>query len=497
MKFLDKPLFTFEMANNHMGDVEHGLMIVRKFGALVDEFPEFGFSMKLQYRDNSFFHPQHIDRKDHRLIKRFTETRLSDDDFRRIIDEIHTQGFMSMCTPWDEKAVDYLGIMGVQVLKIASCSFTDWSLLEKSVTTDFPIIASTAGATEDDIVNVNEFFRNRKKSYAFMHCVGEYPCVNERLELNQIDYLKTLVDVPIGFSTHESPDNTESIKVAVAKGASIFEKHVGLATDKYSLNAYSANLEQTRQWLEAARIAYEMCGGTSTLRKQFSEKEIEDLRILYRGAYARTRLSPGDVIDSENTFLAMPNVEGQVVAKELGKYKKHRLINEVEPGAPIYLADVDVTDARRLVLDYREQIRAITEKSQILLPESTYVEISHHYGLERFLEVGAGLIHVINRDYSKIIVVMLPGQSYPEHRHVQKDETYYVVFGDLCVTVNGEATTLRPGQTLSVPRGTSHSFRTDGGVVFEEIATRYIPGDSQYVDKQITLNPKRKTVVPL
>ena len=62
MKYIDKPLFTFEMANNHMGDVEHGVRIVREFGKLINEYPEFNFSMKLQYRDNTFFHPDHIHR---------------------------------------------------------------------------------------------------------------------------------------------------------------------------------------------------------------------------------------------------------------------------------------------------------------------------------------------------------------------------------------------------------------------------------------------------
>lgn len=497
MDFLDKPLFTFEMANNHMGDVEHGLRIVREFGLLIDDFPEFNFSMKLQYRDNSFFHPKHIDRKDHRLIKRFTETRLSDNDFRRIVDEIRACGFISMCTPWDECAVEYLEEMGIEVLKIASCSFSDWSLLEKAVKTKFPIIASTAGATEDEILNVNEFLKNRKKTFAFMHCVGEYPCSNDRLELNQIDYLKVLLDAPIGFSTHESPDNLDSVKVAIAKGAEIFEKHVGVADEKYALNAYSANPDQARRWLNAARTAYLMCGGSASVRKQFSEKEVEDLRILHRGAYARTRLTPGQLIDADSIFLAMPNVEGQVVAKELGKYKKHRVVREIEPGEPVFVSDVEVTDMRRLVLEYREQLLALIKQSQIMLPESTYIEISHHCGLERFPEVGAGLIHLINREYSKIIVVMLPGQTYPEHKHFEKDETYFVVLGDLCVIIDGKTTVLKPGGTLSVARDTIHAFRTESGVVFEEIATRYIPGDSRYVDEKITQSSNRKTIVPL
>jgi sialic acid synthase SpsE/mannose-6-phosphate isomerase-like protein (cupin superfamily) len=497
MKYLDKPLFTFEMANNHMGDVEHGIRIVQEFGKLIDLFPEFNFSMKLQYRDNSFFHPEHIHRQDHRLIKRFTETRLSDADFKRIINEIHSVGFISMCTPWDEIAVDYQTNMGVQVLKVASCAFTDWQLLEKIVQIDLPIIASTAGASEQDIKNVSEFFKNRNKSYSILHCVGEYPCEDKNLDLNQIDYLKNLISAPIGYSTHEHPDNVDSIKIAIAKGAVIFEKHVGVPSENYALNAYSATPEQARKWLESAKQAYLMCGGNSSTRKNFSDKEVSDLAILYRGVFAKTDLETGQQVDQDKIFMAMPNVDGQLVAKDMGKYKSYSLTNPVKAGQPIFRTEVEVTDTKAIVDSYHKRIKELLIQSQILLPKHSHLEISHHYGLSKFLEYGAAMIHLINRDYSKIVMVMLPGQKYPQHKHITKDETYYIVHGSLTVEVDGTKQILAPGQTLSVPRGAAHSFTTEEGVVFEEIATRYIQGDSRYTDEQINNNSKRKTLVPL
>jgi len=42
-----------------------------------------------------------------------------------------------------------------------------------------------------------------------------------------------------------------------------------------------------------------------------------------------------------------------------------------------------------------------------------------------------------------------------------------------------------------------HSFKTDTGVVFEEIATTYIKGDSAYLDNAINENKDRKTMVLL
>ena len=52
-----RPLFIFEMANNHVGSVEHGGRIVRELREAWREFP-FNFAVKLQYRDiDTFIHP--------------------------------------------------------------------------------------------------------------------------------------------------------------------------------------------------------------------------------------------------------------------------------------------------------------------------------------------------------------------------------------------------------------------------------------------------------
>ena len=54
-----RPLFIYEMANNHMGDVEHGIRIVRELKEASKGFP-FGFCVKLQYRDiDSCIHPDY------------------------------------------------------------------------------------------------------------------------------------------------------------------------------------------------------------------------------------------------------------------------------------------------------------------------------------------------------------------------------------------------------------------------------------------------------
>ena len=496
MNVFEKPLFIFEMANNHMGDLDHGIKIVREFKKIVEGIDEFNFSIKLQHRDDSFFHPAHIHRQDHKLIKRFVETRLGYDGFKRLTEEIRNNGFLTMCTPWDEPSVDLMEELDYDIIKIASCAFNDWPLWERVAKSNKPIIASTAGAQLDSIDQVVSFLAHREKKFAIMHCVGEYPCAKENLELNQIDFFKERYPgVPIGFSTHEDPNNVDSIKIVVAKGAHLYEKHIGVATDKYALNAYSASPEQAKAWVESALDTLVMCGGSKTKRKGFTEKEMSDLGILYRGAYATEDISAGKKIEGADMFLAMPNIEGQLVANQMSKYNEFYAEKDIKKGEPIMVADIQTKHLRKQVIEIIDELRNMLVESRVALPPYVDLEISYHYGIDRFHEIGGILVQVLNREYSKILLVMFPGQSYPKHHHVQKDESYHILYGDLTVDIEGKEYHLEKGGLLSVNRGQVHSFKTKGGVIIEEIATTYIKGDSYYSDESINKRANRKTLL--
>ena len=488
------------MANNHMGDLEHGIKIIETLRTVSDDFPNFKFAVKLQYRDDSFFHPQHINRTDHKLIKRFVETRLGEKKFSQLIKAIIRNKFIPICTPWDEKAVEYLEKQNIQIYKIASCSFNDWDLLVRVAKTKKPIIASTAGASKLNIDKVNSFFKHKRINFSFMHCVGEYPTNDKDLKLDQIDYLiKNYSGVNIGWSTHEHPNNFASIMIAVAKGATIFEKHVGLEDKGYKLNLYSANPNQIRQWLNSAQKAFEMGGSARNNRKSFNKKEIDDLRILYRGAYAKHNIHKGQLL-KKKYFLAMPNIDNQLVASDLGKFSNYTANKNIKKNSPLFKQDLELDYYRGNVEDkkfiIKDKVLETINKYDLILPRQTKAEISHHYGINNFFKKGAILFHVVNKEYSKIVVMMFPKQEYPAHYHLAKNETYFVIHGDLTVTVSNKKYSLKRGDMLNINKKTMHSFKTKAGVVFEEIANKYAKGDSKYLDK-MKIDKKRKSIIEI
>lgn len=487
-------LFIFEMANNHQGLREHGLTIIN---AMADIAQKRGVraAMKLQFRDlDTFIHPAHRDSKENKHIPRFMSTRMSEEEFGALVVETKRRGLISICTPFDEPSVDKIERLGIEVIKIGSCSAHDWPLLERVAETGKSVICSTGGMTIKDIDKIVSFFEKRAVHFALMHCVAQYPTPNGKLHLNQIETMRRRYPgVTIGFSTHEEPGNLNAVRVAYAKGARIFEKHVGVATDVIALNTYSATPDQVDAWIGAYLEAEESCGGDG--ERMIEQKEKDDLRSLMRGVFAREEISRGTPIRREDVFFAMPLADDQLIS---GRFQEGFVADRD------YLPNEVIASSVRSERPSRKEIvyhsihaaRGMLNEARIPVGHDFSVELSHHYGIDRFHETGCIIVECFNREYAKKLIIQLPGQWNPEHFHKRKDETFHVLSGTLKAVINGgREKTLEPGDTLWVPRGVVHGFGTEGGVIFEEISTTSHNDDSFYADKKIAIMPReeRKT----
>lgn len=491
-----RDLFVLDLANNHQGSVEHGLRVIREHGEVVRRHGVRA-AMKFQFRQlDSFIHPAHQKGSANKHIPRFLSTRLSEGEYGRLLAEVRAQGMLAACTPFDEPSVDLIVRMGFDLLKIASCSARDWPLLERAAESGLPVLFSTGGLGIDDIDNICSFFEHRRVHYAIMHCVAIYPTPDDRLELNQIDGLRSRYPgVEVGFSTHEPPDETVMVQMAVAKGASMFERHVGVATEKIQLNAYSSTPVQLGRWLDAWRRARAICGAED--RPAPTPEEIASLDSLARGVYAKEAIAAGAELTRGQVYFAMPLEPGQMPSGQFRQGIRTRA--DVPQDGPILIADVSSPEPSVEQMFYRSihEAKAMLNEARIPLGPSFSVEFSHHFGPGRFREVGAIIIDCVNRQYCKKLVIQFPGQKHPAHYHKTKEETFQVLHGILDIEVDGQPHRLYPGQTILIQRGVWHRFSTPCGVIFEEISTTHVPGDSYYEHKSINATPleKRKTRV--
>ena len=306
-------LFTYDMANNHQGDLEHALNIIQALGDVNRKAGVRG-ALKFQFRQlDTFIHPDYKKRKDVNHIPRFMETALTTQQYETLTEAVTKNGMLTMCTPFDEESLDVILDLDIKIIKVASCSANDRPLLERITQVNKPVVVSTAGLSMDKIDGLVSFLESKNMHFALMHCVAIYPTPNNKLALNQIDLLKErFPHVPVGFSTHEDPDNYVAIQIAYAKGASLFERHVGMETEKHQLNRYSSRPEQIAKWIEAYKQAVEACGGTH--RSPASPEEIASLHSLMRGVFAREGISKGDSLNRDKVYFAMPLHEGQLVS---------------------------------------------------------------------------------------------------------------------------------------------------------------------------------------
>ncbi len=98
------------------------------------------------------------------------------------------------------------------------------------------------------------------------------------------------------------------------------------------------------------------------------------------------------------------------------------------------------------------------------------------FGLSHLREQGLQLLVYVNTDrYCAKELVLYPGQTCPEHRHPPfdgspgKEETFRCRRGSVTLRVDGREVELRPGEQLTIPPDTLHSFTAgpDGAVVSE------------------------------
>ena len=154
-------------------------------------------------------------------------------------------------------------------------------------------------------------------------------------------------------------------------------------------------------------------------------------------------------------------------------------------------------EKKRIIDEYLDSAIGLMKAAHIVLTKIAKANVYHHLGADKLGKVGALFINVVNRDYCKSIVVMLPGQQYPDHYHRIKSESFYVLSGVLDVTIDGQEYAAEAGELLHVDRGQDHSFSSREGTIFEEISTMYVPNDSIYLDDSIAARgyDQRRTTI--
>lgn len=504
----NKPLVIYEMANNHMGNLSHAKKIINHYYNLSNKFKKFGikFAFKFQFRDLDTFIHSTFKNSDHSGVKRFEDTKFNNKQWDNLI-KYTKKKFLTICTAFDEPSVKKVIDYNFDYIKIASCSINDWPLIEylaKRIKKK-KIIASLGGKTDNEIRDIISFFTNRNKNIKYFYCVAKYPTSPQDLNLSYFLKLQSIYGKKIaGFSTHENPDEVLSGAMAYAMGARIFEKHVNINSSKYIINKYSTTPDQIEKWLSYLSESIIRCGSQEK-RNLFLKQEKKNLSQFERGAYVKKniKIKKGEIISEKNVVFAYPRSTNQLSANEFSKFNKFIVKKNLDEDQPIIRNHLIKKNSKTIVESIRDKVLNLIDKSKIIVPKDSRLEISHHRGLNKFNKYGLGMITVHNEKYCKKYLFIFQNQIHPAQYHNIKDETFFILFGSIRIilTKNKKKITrvLKAGDIVTIKPGTIHEFKgiSKNGAVIEELSTKHIKNDSFYLDKKINKNENRKSLISL
>lgn len=164
-------------------------------------------------------------------------------------------GLDFICSPFSNRAVDWLEEIGVDAYKIGSGEVTNFLLLEKIARTRKPVILSSGMSSFDELDRAAAFLTARGVSFSILQCTTAYPTKPEQYGFNVMAQLKERYGVRVGFSDHSAKISTGI--AAVALGAEILEFHVVFDRAMFGPDAAaSLTFDEAAQLVQAVNEIY-------------------------------------------------------------------------------------------------------------------------------------------------------------------------------------------------------------------------------------------------
>ena len=236
-----------------------------------------------------------------------------------------------LSTPYDIESAKFLNNdLNISIFKTASADIIDIPLQKYIASTNKPCFISTGMASINEIERIYKIYEKFKNNnFAFLHCVSNYPCSENSLNLNVISNLKNYFNITVGFSDHSL--GSEASVASVALGAKIIEKHFTL--DK-SLSGpdqkASSDPEEFKELVRQIRRIERMLGNPI---KSLQEEEKEMYRISRKSLHLSKNIKKDQIIISDDLYLQRPgdglnyDFLNYFVGKKANKnlYKGHKI----------------------------------------------------------------------------------------------------------------------------------------------------------------------------
>ena len=279
MNKIKKPFLIAEIGINHNGSIK----LAKK---LIDLASKYQFdAVKFQKRNPDIYVPENFKYKirpspwgDITYLEYKKKIEFGMKEFKEIDRYCKKKKIKWFASPWDIESNEFLKKFNLKFNKVASAMLTNIPLLIQIAKTKRTTFISTGMSSLKDISRAINIFKKNKCKFYLMHCVSNYPCPTEKLNLQNIINLRKRFKCDVGYSGHES--SVSPTLMAYSLGANVIERHITLDRSMWGTDQSSSLSEQGISSL------------TSTLRKLYlaygnGEKKFtkDDQKLLMKFKY--------------------------------------------------------------------------------------------------------------------------------------------------------------------------------------------------------------------
>lgn len=301
------PYVIAEIGSNHNGDMTLCRQLIdaaADAGAHAVKFQSWS-ETSLIAREEYARNTEYADKKKHfgSLLDMVRTYQFTEQQHHEALAHCRKRGIAFCSTPFSERETDLLEELDVPFFKIASMDIVHLPFLRFVARKGRPMIISTGMATLAEIDRAVETVRREgNEQIALLHCISIYPPEYETIHLRNIDMLRQVFDLPVGFSDHSL--GVAIPLAAVAQGACIIEKHFTLDKDMPGWDhAISADPSELRTIVVEGGNIFAALGSA---RRTVLAAEMEKRAKFRRSLVARTNLPKGHVLTEQDLTAKRP-----------------------------------------------------------------------------------------------------------------------------------------------------------------------------------------------
>jgi len=245
-------------------------------------------------------------------------------------------GIEFLSTPYDIDSAKFLHEeLGVSLFKTASADIVDLPLHQYIASTGKHSIVSVGMASLgeiEDVVNVYSSAVN--KNLTLLHCISNYPCADESLNLKVMLTLKNAFQLDVGYSDHSL--GYEAAVLSVAFGATVIEKHFTLDKKLPGPDHSASSTPEEFALLKNAVRRAESMLGSPVKRCQDEEKQMS--LVSRKSIVAARNIQAGEIIHSQDLVLKRPGTG--ITSKFINYFVGKKAIKAIEMDKQISFEDI-------------------------------------------------------------------------------------------------------------------------------------------------------------